>query len=49
MYGIPRVACGFCGGILLTILENITSAVGSGEIKAKDMLKTEKVPAIFNP
>jgi hypothetical protein len=50
MYATPRVASGLCRTLLLKSLENIPSAVGNGESKVQDILKTwKKVPAIFKP
>jgi hypothetical protein len=42
MYGTPRVVSGLCRTILLKILENISSALGKYESKAKDTLKNLK-------
>jgi hypothetical protein len=50
MYATPRVASGLCETLLLKCLANIPSAVGNGESKAKDILKTwERCLLFLNP
>jgi len=50
MYATPRVSSELCRTLLLKKLENIPSAVGSGESNSKDILKTlKKAPVIFKP